>query len=144
MERPGLSRTGLSRSRPVKNHGGGGAREPGRIARERRTKENKEKQRNHKGRHWERDKQYCPCFFGENVAGRTPSTFSQKHGFGCLGIQVFRCSGVQGVQGVLGVLGCLGCFRGVQGVKGLGLMTFWKVKKVTREGGPKMAQFNME
>ena len=56
-------------------------------------------------------------FFGENVAGRRPATFSQKHGlcpFWCLVVQVFtwfrvfKCLGVQ-VFKCLGCLGCLGC-----------------------------------
>ena len=37
-------------------------------------------------------------FFGENVAGRRPATFSQKHG-----LCPFRC------LGCLGCLWCLGC-----------------------------------
>ena len=77
----------------VKNYGGGGAEgEPGRIARERRTKENKE---NNTGqteikqqrKTLEARQTILSVFFGENVAGRRPATFSQKHG-------LFRCSGL--------------------------------------------------
>ena len=63
------------------------------------------------------DKQYSPCFFGENVDAAYARSGVQV--FRCLGVQVFRCSGVQvfrcsGVQ----VFGCLGVwvFRGF-GVK---------------------------
>ena len=78
--------------------------EAGRIDRERRTKENKE---NIKRKTLGAGKTIWSVFVGENVAGRRPATFSQKHGlcpFRCsgvlvfraygLGVQVFRCSGV--------------------------------------------------
>ena len=63
-------------------------------------------------------------------------------GFGCLGVQVFgvQMFGVQmfGVQGSgVQVFRCSGVL--VFGVL-VGLMTFWKVKRVTREGAPKMAK----
>ena len=63
--------------------------------------------------------------------------------FGCLGVLgvVFGCSSVLGVH-VFSVFLCVGvfvfsCSGRCSSVKGSGLMTFWKVTRVTREGAQK-------
>ena len=118
----------------ARNHGGGQEGEPGGIAREQRTKENKANNTKRKTKTnrnkttkkdtGERDKQHSPCFFffGENVAG-WPATFSQKHG-----LCPFRCLGCLGCLGLM--VSCLGC----SGCSGCRVNDIGKVKRVTGEG----------
>ena len=64
---------------------------------------------------------------------------------GCLGVWVSGCLGVW-VSGCLGVVWfrCLGVFRVFRlGVQDSGIMTFWKVKRETREEAQKWPKFNM-
>ena len=84
------------------------------------------------------DKQFSPCFLVKTSSADVFTKKKKRLMFSsCSSVQVFRCLSVWGFG--FWVCVCV-CVLGVL-VFNKGLMTFWKVKRVTREGAQKWPKF---